>query len=87
MDLFDEIRLEYEKSQAVTHFVIEGEPMPRVRFGDEHNRMSLMRCPECDSVYGTFHILSCTIEQCPHCDGKARDCSCSYEKRPREHLR
>lgn len=84
MGLFDDIRLEHEQSQAVTHFVIEGEPMLRVRFGDEQNRMSLMYCPECNSGYGSFHILSCTVEQCPLCDGKARDCSCSYEKRPRD---
>jgi hypothetical protein len=87
MGLFDDIRLEYEKSQAATHFVIEGEPIPRVRFGDEKNRMSLMSCPECDSGKGSFHMLGCTVEQCPLCDDRARDCSCSYEKRPRELLR
>lgn len=87
MGLFDEIRREHEQSDAVTHFVIEGEPMPRVRFGDEQNRMSLMNCPECYSAIGSFHMLGCTVEQCPLCDGKAYGCSCSYEKRPREYLR
>lgn len=87
MSLFDEIRREQEKSDAVTHFVIEGEPMPRVRFGDEHNRMSLLRCPDCDSATGSLHLLGCTVEQCPLCDGQAHNCSCSYEKRPREYLR
>jgi hypothetical protein len=87
MGLFDDICLEFEKSQSVTHFVIDGDPMPRVKFGDEQNRMSLIRCPECDSGIGSFHMLSCTVEQCPLCDGKARDCSCSYEQRPRELLR
>lgn len=87
MDLFDELRREYEKSDAVTHFVIEGAPLPRVRFGEEHNRMSLMHCPECYSAIGSLHLLGCTVEQCPLCDGKAYACVCSYEKRPREHLR
>lgn len=87
MGLFDDVRLEFEKSQAVKHFVIEGDPMPRVRFGDEENRMSLQSCPECDSGIGSFHMLSCTVEQCPLCEGKAYGCPCAYEKRPRELLR
>jgi hypothetical protein len=58
MGLFDDIRLEHEKSQAVTHIVIEGGPMMRVRFGDEQHRISLMRCSECESGYGSFRILS-----------------------------
>jgi hypothetical protein len=87
MGLLDDMRLECEKSQTVTRFVIEGEPFPRVQFGDEKNRMSLSHCPECDSGIGSFHMLGCTIERCPLCDEKARDCSCSYEKRPQELLR
>lgn len=87
MSLFDAIRLEYEKSQAVTHFVVEGELMPRVQFGDEKNRMSLMNCPECNLGHGSFHMLGCNVEQCPLCDGSACNCSCSYEKRPCELLR
>jgi len=45
MGLLDVTRLEHERSQAVTRFVIEGEPIPRVPFGAEENRMSLIHCP------------------------------------------
>lgn len=84
MGLWDDIRAEFEKSQATRHFVIEGERMPRIAFGDETNRMSLMRCPECDSGPGSFHMLGCTVEECPLCEGPACNCACAYEKRPRE---
>lgn len=87
MSLFDDVRREWEKSQATTHFVMEGERMPRVRFGFEENRMSLASCPECDAGAGSFHMLGCTVEQCPLCEGKAYGCSCSYEKRPSEIMR
>ena len=87
MGLLDETRLEHERSQAVTRFVIEGEPIPRVPFGAEENRMSLIHCPECDTGSGSFHLLGCATERCPLCDGSARDCACSYEMRPQALLR
>lgn len=83
MDLSDQVRQEYEKSQSLIGFIIEGETMPRVRFGDEENRMSLMSCPECNVGIGSYHMLGCTVEQCPLCEGKAYGCACSYEVRPR----
>lgn len=87
MHFVEDIGLQHEKSQTVTCFVIEGEPMSRVRFGDEVNRMSLVHCPECSSGVGSLHLLGCTVEQCPLCGDWARDCPCSYERRPQELLR
>lgn len=49
------VRLEYEKSQAVTYFVSEGNPMPQILSCDEDNYMSLMSYPECNSGHGSIH--------------------------------
>lgn len=87
MSLWDDIHREWERSQAVQHYVIEGDRMPRVSFGHEANRMSLSNCPECNSSWGEMHMLGCTTEQCPLCDERAYSCCCEYEKRPGELMR
>lgn len=87
MSLRDDIRREWERSQAVRHYMIEGEAMPRIPFGREANRMSLSNCPECDSGFGQLHMLGCTIEQCPLCDQRACSCFCTYQQRPNQLMR
>jgi len=87
MNLWDDIRREWERSQSVRHFLIEGEPLPRIPFGSERNRMSLANCPECNGGFGEMHMLGCTVEQCPLCDASACGCGCAYQQRPNQLLR
>jgi hypothetical protein len=87
MSALDAYYAAWNISNSIGHFRIEGEPMPRVEFGKERNRMSLANCPDCNTDLGSLHLLGCTVEQCPLCDGSALGCGCQYEKRPKEMLK
>ncbi len=37
-------------------------------------------CPACAVNDGEFHLLGCTVEVCPWCDGQLSNCNCRFEK-------
>jgi hypothetical protein len=76
--LYEEDLAQFKLAQSVTHFRIDGDPMPRVRFGDEPNPMSLSDCPECYVSQGQYHMLGCGKEICPLCE-RTYDCKCGYQ--------
>ncbi len=37
-------------------------------------------CPSCGVAEGAFHLLGCSVEICPWCDGQITYCNCRFEK-------
>ena len=37
-------------------------------------------CPACGVNDGEHHLLGCTVEVCPWCDGQLSNCNCRFEK-------
>jgi hypothetical protein len=39
-----------------------------------------MICPACGVGEGEFHLLGCTVEVCPWCEGNLSKCNCRFEQ-------
>lgn len=37
-------------------------------------------CPVCSAAVGEHHLLGCSVEVCPWCDGQLSRCGCRFEK-------
>lgn len=37
-------------------------------------------CPACGVSEGEYHLLGCTVEVCPWCDGQLSKCNCRFEQ-------
>ncbi len=37
-------------------------------------------CPVCSAAVGEYHLLGCSVEVCPWCEGQFSRCSCRFEQ-------
>jgi hypothetical protein len=71
-----------EESQRKTTYVINGHPLPRIRYGDESEDWGADRgvCHDCAAAKGQYHAFAlCDVERCPVCDEQAIGCDCDYD--------
>ena len=71
-----------EESQRKTVYVIDGQPVPRIRYGDEEEDWGADRglCHDCAAAKGQYHAFGmCDVERCPVCREQAIGCDCTYE--------
>jgi hypothetical protein len=74
-----EWRAQIAAAQANTHYLVDGVPFPRIRFGDaggDEHRESDETCIGCYVRKGQFHVVGCDAERCPRCEGHAVGCLC-----------
>ena len=65
------------RSQKNPCYVIDGKPMPRVRYGaDDPEGEVVPPCRDCAAARGQFHVPGCCIEDCPKCGRQAIGCEC-----------
>ncbi len=43
-------------------------------------------CPVCGVTEGDCHLLGCSVEICPWCDGQLSKCNCRFEQLETEHI-
>ena len=43
-------------------------------------------CPACGVLEGEYHLLGCSVEVCPWCDGQLSKCNCRFEQLQVEEL-
>ena len=78
-----------QEAQQKTHYRIEGELVPRIRYGKERRRWGpgpRRSCHDCAVISGEFHVPSCDCEQCPRCRGQVLTCGCPYDEGERPEL-
>ena len=74
-----------EEAQALKTYTIDGEEVPRIRFGDEDVQWeSDHPCEICGVKKGQFHVPGCNHEQCPTCGNEMMVCRCAEEVKKEE---
>lgn len=77
-----EFLAQIEEAQTYTHYLIGGQEVARVRYGDEADDWGAdkRQCHDCAVVKGQFHVGGCDVERCPVCGGQVISCDCDYEE-------
>lgn len=66
-----------EDAQQQPTETIAGQLFQRVRYGDEHTRVTLRpQCHDCHALIGQLHVRGCCTERCPKCGDQAVFCGC-----------
>src|SRR4051794_7184685 len=71
-------------AQAVLVYHINGQPFPRVRYGDEAEDWGAGQrpCHDCGGVRGQYHVRGGGGARCPRWGRRAISCGCSYDDEP-----
>jgi hypothetical protein len=69
-------------AQRQTTYTIEGQAVPRIRFGSEGRRWPREDgpCHDCAALKGEFHVPGCDMERCAVCRGQVITCRCAREE-------
>jgi hypothetical protein len=59
-------RAKIRASQEITHYLINGRTLPRIRYGGESSdwHADEVPCHDCGVVKGQFHVPHCDVEEC-----------------------
>ena len=47
---------------------------------EDGGKVNQDECPACGVEEGEYHLLGCTVEVCPWCDGQLNKCNCRFEQ-------
>ncbi len=72
---------EIQAAQKVATYLIGGNELARVRYGDEPEDWGANKrpCHDCAVLKGQLHVLGCDVERCPLCGGQVITCDCPDE--------
>lgn len=67
------------RSDGCTYAYVEykGNPVERIKYGEESGKGPCERCPICDVLPGHFHHKGCFVEECPICGDLITSCGCN----------
>jgi hypothetical protein len=77
--LLQKFAIKIAAAQEIRTYLIGGEALPRIRFGDaggEESYESDEPCDFCRASKGQFHIVGCAGERCPKCENTLIQCEC-----------
>jgi hypothetical protein len=72
-----------QAAQNVVSYTLNEKPVPRVRYGDEHENWGANEhaCHDCRVLKGEFHAPGCDGEECPVCRSQLLSCDCPFDDR------
>jgi hypothetical protein len=70
-------------AQLVPSYMLNGQAIARIRYGDEHDdwKADQQPCHDCRVLKGEFHVPDCDVEECPTCGGQLISCDCTFDDR------
>jgi hypothetical protein len=68
-------------AQQVVSYMLDGKPVPRIRYGDEQDdwKADSIPCHDCRVLKGEFHVPTCDVEECPVCYSQLLSCDCPFD--------